>query len=90
MQNLSTYFILFSNEKVHSKGLKFGIYTQLDNGEKLEAETFAKWELDYIKLDSGTSSSGNFAKVLNETGRPMALACSWPYYHKRWGGKVTK
>lgn len=82
--------ILFPNEKVHSKGLKVDIYTRLDQDAKLEADTFAKWELDYIKLDSDTGLSGNFAKLLNETGRRMAMACSWPYYHRRWEGKVRK
>lgn len=89
-ESINIKHTLFSIEKVHSKGLKFGIYTQLDHNAKLKAYTFAKWELDYIKLDTGTGSSGNFANLLIETGRLMALACSWPYYLRRWAGKVRK
>mmetsp|Transcript_55096 Transcript_55096/g.128951 ORF Transcript_55096/g.128951 Transcript_55096/m.128951 type:complete len:427 (-) Transcript_55096:159-1439(-) len=54
---------------VHSKGLKFGIYT--DRGsetcagrpgslgfEELDAETFASWKVDYVKEDNCHSSTG--------------------------------
>ncbi|KAJ8297735.1 hypothetical protein KUTeg_024266 [Tegillarca granosa] len=80
---------------VHSKGLKLGIYQ--DMGTKtckgypgsqyyvpLDAQTFADWEVDMLKLDccntgydmvSGYSVMGSF---LNKTGRPILYACSWP------------
>ena len=54
MKDLVTY--------VHSKGLKFGLYTSVGektcggrpathDNERLDAETFASWGVDYIKLD---------------------------------------
>mmetsp|Transcript_11176 Transcript_11176/g.20328 ORF Transcript_11176/g.20328 Transcript_11176/m.20328 type:complete len:427 (+) Transcript_11176:55-1335(+) len=79
---------------VHSKGLKFGIYT--DRGsktcagrpgslgyEKLDAETFASWGVDYVKEDNCHASTGPndkdvlfqqfaaFRDALNATGRPI-------------------
>lgn len=55
MKKLSDY--------VHSKGLKFGLYS--DAGEKtcqgrpgglgyesIDAKTYAKWEVDYLKYDN--------------------------------------
>ena len=83
---------------VHSKGLKFGIYE--DYGTltcggypgsiehlELDANTFAEWTVDYVKLD------GCYADVkqmddgyplmgmyLNKTNRPMVYSCSWPAY----------
>mmetsp|Transcript_27173 Transcript_27173/g.63209 ORF Transcript_27173/g.63209 Transcript_27173/m.63209 type:complete len:431 (-) Transcript_27173:243-1535(-) len=79
---------------VHSKGLKFGIYT--DRGsktcagrpgslgyEKLDAETFASWGVDYVKEDNCHSTTGPndedvlfeqfglFRDALNATGRPI-------------------
>ena len=54
---------------------------------QLDAETFANWTVDYVKLD------GCYADVkqmddgyplmsgyLNKTGRPMVFSCSWPAY----------
>ena len=49
-------------KKVHSLGLKFGIYEDIGNktcagypgiygNEKLDAQTLADWGADYIKLD---------------------------------------
>lgn len=48
--------------KIHSKGLKFGIYEDYGNytcagypgvlgSLELDALTFASWEVDYVKLD---------------------------------------
>jgi len=48
--------------QIHSKGLKFGLYEDFGNftcagypgvidNLKLDAETFASWDVDYIKLD---------------------------------------
>ena len=83
---------------VHSKGLKFGIYedygTQtcggypgvIDNLE-LDANTFAEWTVDYVKLDgcyadvkSMDYGYPQFGIYLNKTNRPMVYSCSWPAY----------
>lgn len=83
---------------VHSKGLKFGIYEDygtltcggypgsIDHLE-LDAETFAEWTVDYLKLDGcyadvlsmddGYPKMGGF---LNKTNRPIVYSCSWPAY----------
>lgn len=50
------------NFQVHSKGLKFGIYEDFGNYTcagypgvlgylQLDAQTFAEWDVDYVKLD---------------------------------------
>jgi hypothetical protein len=83
---------------VHSKGLKFGIYEDfgtltcggypgsIDHLE-LDAQTFAEWTVDYVKLDGcyadiklmpeGYPKMGYY---LNQTNRPMVYSCSWPAY----------
>lgn len=85
---------------VHSKGLKFGIYEDygtltcggypgsIDHLE-LDAQTFAEWGVDYVKLDgcyadikqmdTGYPQMGEF---LNKTNRPMVYSCSWPAYQE--------
>lgn len=82
---------------IHSKGLKFGMYAdmglhtcKLYPGSKfylqLDAETFASWEVDMLKLDccwaggledleTGYQVMGFF---LNRTQRPIMYSCSWP------------
>jgi len=85
---------------IHSKGLKFGIYedygTQTCGGYpgikgslELDANTFAEWEVDYVKLDGCFSALEDmdigyplFGHYLNKTGRPMVYSCSWPYYQQ--------
>lgn len=55
---------------------------------KVEADTFASWGLDYIKFNFGANFETmqnvyqELGKRLNETGRPMVYACSWPFYHE--------
>ncbi|XP_045204133.2 alpha-N-acetylgalactosaminidase-like [Mercenaria mercenaria] len=82
---------------VHSKGLKLGIYADMGNQTcqkfpgskfdlKLDAQTFADWEVDMLKLDcchSGSHSDlqegfQNMTVYLNQTGRPILYACCWP------------
>lgn len=83
---------------VHSRGLKFGIYGDIGTktcggfpGQKLhmkqDAETFASWGVDYVKLDGCYSDPKKFVPDyvafgahLNGTGRPMVYSCSWPAY----------
>ena len=83
---------------VHSRGLKFGIYEDfgtltcggypgvIDNLE-LDANTFAEWTVDYVKLDGcyadvKVMDTGypKFGVYLNQTNRPMVYSCSWPAY----------
>ena len=93
---------------VHSLGLKFGIYESAGtktcagypgslNHEKIDAETFAKWGVDYLKLDNcynqGVGLIKRYAgmeRALLATGRPIVFSlCEWgvkdPY---QWAPKI--
>jgi len=81
---------------VHSKGLKFGIYScagrltcqQRPGGhgyEKIDANTYAKWGVDYLKYD-WCSSEGidpvkgytDMSVALAQSGRPIVFSmCEW-------------
>jgi len=83
---------------VHSKGLKFGIYEDYGNYTcagypgilgylEKDANTFAEWDVDYVKLDGCYSHPVDmdqgypeFGYYLNRTGRTMMYSCSWPVY----------
>lgn len=75
---------------VHGLGLKFGLYT--DRGtqtcqkrpgsfgyEQKDAQTYAKWEVDYVKNDDcnipsdgdANTDYGKMYKAINASGRPM-------------------
>jgi len=74
---------------VHSKGLKFGLYTSVgtltcrnDPGSygyfKQDADLFASWGIDYVKMDwcgANCNEAGHeeFSKDLNATGRHIVL-----------------
>lgn len=92
---------------IHSKGLKFGIYEDygtytcagypgiIDHME-LDAQTFAEWGVDYVKLDGcnadpHTMDQGypEFGRYLNKTGRPMVYSCSWPDYQRGAGMTIN-
>ncbi|XP_031765772.2 alpha-N-acetylgalactosaminidase-like [Galleria mellonella] len=88
------------SDYIHERGLKFGIYQ--DGGkltcagypgvlghEKLDIETFVKWEVDYLKLDGCYIEPKDmetvytkFGNMLNKTGRPIVYSCSWPAYQE--------
>ncbi|XP_060524179.1 alpha-N-acetylgalactosaminidase-like [Cylas formicarius] len=90
---------------VHSKGLKLGIYA--DYGTKtcagypgsleyleLDAQTFADWEVDYLKFDGCYSEVltmldgyDQMSEYLNKTGRPIVYSCSLPAYQEPLGIK---
>ena len=90
MKSLSDY--------VHSKNVKFGIYE--DEGketcqhypgsegfETLDANLFASWGVDYLKLDGCNNNiSGydigypKFGSALANTNRNITYSCSWPAY----------
>ena len=83
-------------EYVHSKGLKFGLYSDAGSEtcagrpgslghETEDANTYAKWKVDYLKYDN-CHSDGTDVKVrypvmrdaLNATGRPIFFSmCEW-------------
>lgn len=83
---------------VHSKGLKLGIYEDFGiktcggyPGSKfymeLDAQTFADWGVDSLKLDGCYSGIADMTEgypimefYLNKTGRPILYSCSWPAY----------
>ncbi|XP_064606127.1 LOW QUALITY PROTEIN: alpha-N-acetylgalactosaminidase-like [Liolophura sinensis] len=83
---------------VHSKGLKLGIYGDFGiltcggyPGSKFflqtDAQTFAEWEVDMLKLDGCYSDLSDMdvgyplmSEFLNKTGRPILYSCSWPAY----------
>ncbi|CAF3704202.1 unnamed protein product [Rotaria sp. Silwood1] len=87
-------------EYVHSLGLKFGIYE--DYGTETcagypgvlghleqDAQTFASWTVDYLKLDGCNSDIKDYdtgypsmERALNATGYPIAYSCSWPAYQE--------
>ena len=90
---------------VHKKGLKFGLYTSV--GDKTchggwspgsyghyeqDANTFAKWEVDYVKIDycghnQSIDGHRNMSHFLNATGRPISyMLCRGPYQQMdKWG-----
>ncbi|WAR00613.1 NAGAB-like protein [Mya arenaria] len=86
---------------VHSKGLKLGIYEDFGTktcggypGSKFymqqDAETFAAWGIDMVKLDGCYTDVSDMDEgypimgfYLNQTGRPMLYSCSWPAYIKQ-------
>uniref|UniRef100_A0AAR5Q4V7 Alpha-galactosidase n=1 Tax=Dendroctonus ponderosae TaxID=77166 RepID=A0AAR5Q4V7_DENPD len=78
--------------------LKFGIYEDFGNytcagypgvigNLQQDAETFASWDVDYVKLDGCYAHPSEmdrgypeFGFYLNRTGRGMICSCSWPVY----------
>ncbi|XP_052441266.1 alpha-N-acetylgalactosaminidase-like [Carassius gibelio] len=93
---------------VHDRGLKLGIYgdmgthtcggypgTTLDKIQT-DAQTFADWGVDMLKLDGCYSNSSYqeqgypmMSKALNATGRPIGYSCSWPAYQGGLPPKVN-
>ncbi|XP_054289419.1 alpha-N-acetylgalactosaminidase-like [Macrosteles quadrilineatus] len=83
---------------VHSRGLLFGIYEDIGTNTcagypgsadhfELDAQTFADWGVDYVKLDGCYTKNmvlekvyPEFGQALKKTGRPMVYSCSWPAY----------
>uniref|UniRef100_A0A1B0AF32 Alpha-galactosidase n=1 Tax=Glossina pallidipes TaxID=7398 RepID=A0A1B0AF32_GLOPL len=88
---------------IHGKGLKFGLYQDFGtqtcagypgviNHMALDAQSFADWDVDYVKLDGcyadiNAMDKGypEFGRLLNRTGRPMVYSCSWPVYQEDKG-----
>ncbi|XP_076016329.1 alpha-N-acetylgalactosaminidase [Genypterus blacodes] len=100
--------ILKLSRYLHERGLKLGIYgdmgtltcggypgTPLDK-VKIDAQTFADWEVDMFKYDGCYSNATEQEKgypamsvALNATGRPIAYSCSWPAYQGGLPPKVN-
>jgi hypothetical protein len=90
--------ILALADYVHSRGLKFGIYEDYGtstcggypgslNYLEIDAQTFADWTVDYVKLDGCYADVHQMdegyplmSMYLNKTNRPMVFSCSWPAY----------
>jgi len=82
---------------IHSKGLGFALYTAESTEtcagypaskgyETLDADTFASWGVDYLKVDgcgdnayypTGYNAMG---AALEASGRGIVYSCSWPAY----------
>ncbi|MBA6153222.1 glycoside hydrolase family 27 protein [Gelidibacter maritimus] len=81
---------------VHSKGLKFGIYSDAGTKtcagrpgskgfERQDAETYAKWDVDYLKYDwcftEGQDAIASYTLMRDElfkAGRPIVFSlCEW-------------
>jgi alpha-galactosidase len=94
---------------VHSKGLKLGIYS--DAGyqtcsnkmpgslgyEQKDADTFASWNIDYLKYDNcnnnytePTKRYPPMSQAIIKTGRPIFFSlCEWGEMHPAfWGAKL--
>jgi len=82
---------------VHSKNLTYSIYTAestetcggypgSQGHELLDAQTFADWKVDYIKVDGCGSNSyypagyKAMGAALESVGRDIVYSCSWPAY----------
>ena len=90
--------ITWLSDYAHQRGVKLGIYNDYgtytcggytgSEGHLLQdAETFAKWNVDMLKmdgcfsnlLDCGDAYPG-MMHFLNNTGRQIMYQCSWPAY----------
>lgn len=59
---------------------------------EVDAQTFASWEVDYLKIDGcylDPQEFGQgypeFGRYLNQTGRPIVYSCEWPLYQENSG-----
>ena len=90
--------IKYIADYVHNLNLKLGLYndigskscagyTGIDGNYALDANTFASWEIDMIKIDGCYADTSDmyemypkFGAALNATGRNIIYSCSWPAY----------
>lgn len=90
--------IAYLADYVHSLGLKLGIYGDIgtytcggypgtEDHITTDAQTFASWGVDMLKLDGCNIDTALMPTVypamtaaLNATGRPIVFSCSWPAY----------
>ncbi|MBN2513758.1 MAG: NPCBM/NEW2 domain-containing protein [Sedimentisphaerales bacterium] len=67
---------------IHSKGLKFGIYSRpawVGDHETVAAKTFADWGVDFIKYDfSDKGTNQTMIQAIQASGRPIVYGvCEW-------------
>ncbi|RXG73717.1 hypothetical protein Avbf_00113 [Armadillidium vulgare] len=62
-------------------------YPGMLGNTEIDANTFAEWTVDYIKVDGCYDDPSNmdvgfpeFGYYLNQTGRPIVYSCEWPLY----------
>jgi len=83
---------------IHNNSLKYGIYSDVGtntcggfpgtyNHTTIDAQTFADWGVDSLKLDGCYLDASQYpieypkmSVALNATNRPILYACSWPAY----------
>jgi alpha-galactosidase len=95
---------------IHSRGLKFGMYSDAgprtcggcpasQDHEEIDAQTFAEWEIDYLKYDwchaEDTRANAEYryarmSNALKATGREIVLSiCEWGHHSPwLWGKEV--
>jgi hypothetical protein len=93
---------------VHDRGFKFGLYTSAGTKtcagypgslyfEELDANTFAKWQVDYLKYDNCYNENipsiyryTVMRNALAKTGRPIFYSlCQWGHEHSwQWAPYV--
>ncbi|KAL6743810.1 hypothetical protein Aduo_016806 [Ancylostoma duodenale] len=91
---------------MHERNLELGIYedfgTKTCEGYpgsldhlKTDADTFASWDVDYVKLDGCYVDTDlmpigypKMERALNATGHPMVYACGWPFFFYKDGKKA--
>eukprot|EP00300_Choanocystis_sp_HF-7_P033796 c46228_g1_i1.p1 GENE.c46228_g1_i1~~c46228_g1_i1.p1 ORF type:complete len:436 (+),score=83.99 c46228_g1_i1:154-1308(+) len=90
--------LAYLSSYMHQRGVRFGLYSDIgtmtcakypgDQGsEELDAQTFASWGVDYLKVDGCYSTTDNYqigypkmGAALQATGRDIVYSCSWPAY----------
>jgi alpha-N-acetylgalactosaminidase len=80
-----TFFVFRADLGTHTCGGYPGTLNYIQQ----DANTFASWGVDMLKLDGCYASAEiyetgypNMTKALNATGRPIVFSCSWPAYIK--------
>lgn len=93
---------------VHALGMQLGTYTAESTGtccghtasqdfEEVDAASFAKWGVNYVKVDGCNSNYSYYeigyprmGRALEASGRDIAYSCSWPDYSmSETGGNIT-
>jgi len=90
--------IKYLADYMHTRGLQLGIYEDFGNETcggypgsygfiETDANTFASWDVDMLKLDGCNidlklmnTGYPQMTKALNATGRHIIYSCSWPAY----------
>ena len=83
---------------VHSKGVRLGLYTDIGSHtcagyagsqdyETIDANSYARWGIDYLKVDGCYANESVYesgypklGRALQQSGREITYSCSWPAY----------